>query len=72
MSSLTERRDERKAEAQALADKYNALTEQIQKAQGEANNILEEFKTKNGQLQELELLVQEETAPTEDEPATEG
>tara|TARA_R100000742_G_C4188648_1_gene21436 strand:- start:107 stop:325 length:219 start_codon:yes stop_codon:yes gene_type:complete len=72
MSSLTERRDERKAEAQALADKYNALTEQIQKAQGEANNILEEFKTKNGQLQELELLVQEETAPTEAEPATEG
>ena len=72
MSSLTERRDERKAEAQALADKYNALTEQIQKAQGEANNILEEFKTKNGQLQELELLVQEETAQTEAEPATEG
>ena len=55
-----------------IRDRYNALTEQIQKAQGEANNILEEFKTKNGQLQELELLVQEETAPTEAEPATEG
>lgn len=72
MSKIVERRDERKAEAQALADKYNALTEQIQKAQGEANNILEEFKTKNGQLQELELLVKEEAASTEVESIGEG
>jgi len=60
MSTLTERRDERKAEAQALADKFNSLVEEgkkIEKLKAEAHA---EFTVKNAQYSELENLVKEE------------
>jgi len=67
MSKLSERCEERKVEAQALADKYNAVKTEIDKLRGEANQkekenaiVAEEFKVKNAQYAELVGLVKEE------------
>ncbi len=68
MSKLSERCEERKLEAQALADKFNATKEEIDKLRNEANqkekeNIeitLEQYKAKRNKYDELAELVREE------------
>ena len=68
MSKLSERCEERKLEAQALADKFNATKEEIDKLKNEANqkekeNIeitLEQYKAKRNKYDELAELVREE------------
>ena len=65
--SLIERRYARKAEAEALANKFNAETEEINKQkqqvqQREAENaqVYADFQLKNAQYAELEGMVKEE------------
>ena len=67
MSTLSERCEQRKAEAQALADKFNAVKAEIEKLRGEANQkekenavLYEQFLVKNGQYAELVEVVKEE------------
>jgi len=67
MSKLSDRLEERKVEAQALADKFNAAKTEIEKLRGEANQkekenalLYEQFTVKNSQYAELVALVQEE------------
>ena len=68
MSKLSERCEERKVEAQALADKFNATKAEIDKLRNEANqkekeNIeitLEQYKAKRNKYDELAELVREE------------
>ena len=68
MSKLSERCEERKLEAQALADKFNATKEEIDKLKNEANqkekeNIeitLEQYKAAKNKYDELAELVREE------------
>ena len=60
MSKLSERCEERKNEAQALADKFNALNDQSKKLEAEKAQVLEQFNVKNSQYAELVALVQEE------------
>ena len=67
MSKLSDRCEERKNEAQALADKFNAEKAEIEKLRGEANQrekengiVYEQFMVKNSQYAELVALVQEE------------
>ena len=60
MSKLSERVEERKAEAQALADKFNAAKANIDKLQEENAQVYEEFKMKNYQYKELLEMLQEE------------
>jgi len=67
MSTLSERCEQRKAEAQALADKFNAVKAEIDKLRGEANQkekenavLYEQFLVKNGQYAELVEVVKEE------------
>ena len=60
MSKLSERVEERKAEAQALADKFKSVKEEIDKLQKENVQTYQEFKTKNDQYAELLKLLQEE------------
>tara|TARA_R100000781_G_scaffold3069_2_gene4542 strand:+ start:1271 stop:1507 length:237 start_codon:yes stop_codon:yes gene_type:complete len=67
MSKLSDRCEERKNEAQALADKFNAVKAEIDKLRGEANQkekenaiVYEQFMVKNSQYAELVALVQEE------------
>ena len=68
MSKLSERCEERKLEAQAFADKFNATKEEIDKLRNEANqkekeNIeitLEQYKAKRNKYDELAELVREE------------
>jgi len=67
MSKLSDRCEERKNEAQALADKFNAEKAEIDKLRGEANQrekdnaiVYEQFTVKNSQYAELVGLVQEE------------
>ena len=60
MSKLAERCEERKAEAQALADKFNALAEESKKIENEKAQVLEQFNVKNSQYAELVQMVQEE------------
>jgi len=76
MSTLSERCEQRKAEAQALADKFNAVKAEIEKLRGEANQkekenavLYEQFLVKNGQYAELVELVKEEEGVQE--PASE-
>ena len=69
MSTLSKRCEERKAEAQALAEKYNAGIEEAQKLNNANAQLLEQFKVANAKYTELvELVKEEETAK---EPATE-
>ena len=49
MSNLTERCEQRKAEAQALADKYNALDIEEKKIANQKAQLLAEFNVKNAQ-----------------------
>ena len=67
MSKLSDRCEERKNEAQALADKFNAEKAEIEKLRGEANQkekenalVYEQFTVKNAQYAELVSQVQEE------------
>jgi|TARA_B100000424_G_scaffold147282_1_gene112263 predicted nuclease with TOPRIM domain len=60
MSKLSDRCEERKQEAQALADKFNALNDQSKKLEAEKAQVLEQFNIKNSQYAELVALVQEE------------
>ena len=60
MSKLCDRCEERKNEAQALADKFNALNDQSKKLEAEKAQVLEQFNIKNSQYAELVALVQEE------------
>jgi len=60
MSKLSDRCEERKVEAQALADKFNALSDQSKKLEAEKAQVLEQFNIKNSQYAELVALVQEE------------
>ena len=68
MSKLSERCEKRKVEAQALADKFNATKEEIDKLRNEANqkekeNIeitLEQYKAARHKYDELAELVREE------------
>jgi len=69
MSTLSERCEQRKAEAQALADKYNALDQEEKKIANEKAHTLGEFNVKNAQYAELVELVKEEEGVQE--PASE-
>ena len=60
MSKLSERVEERKAEAQALADKFNTVKAEIEKLQQENAQRFQQFKTKNDQYAELIELLREE------------
>ena len=67
MSKLSDRCEERKNEAQALADKFNAEKAEIDKLRGEANQrekenaiVYEQFMVKNSQYAELLGLVKDE------------
>ena len=67
MSKLSDRCEERKQEAQALADKFNAEKAEIDKLRGEANQkekenaiVYEQFMVKNSQYAELLGLIKEE------------
>ena len=60
MSKLSDRCEQRKNEAQALADKFNALAEEGKKIENEKAQVLEQFNIKNSQYAELVALVQEE------------
>ena len=60
MSALSKRCEERKAEAQALAEKYNAGVEEAQKLNNANAQLLEQFKVANAKYAELMELVKEE------------
>tara|TARA_R100001440_G_scaffold15182_1_gene25744 strand:- start:329 stop:547 length:219 start_codon:yes stop_codon:yes gene_type:complete len=60
MATLSERCEQRKTEAQALADKYNALDQQEKKIANEKAQTFAEFNVKNAQYAELVELVKEE------------
>ena len=60
MSKLSDRCEERKNEAQALADKFNALNDQSKKLETEKAQVLEQFNIKNSQYAELTELLREE------------
>ena len=69
MSALFKRCEERKAEAQALAEKYNAGVEELKKMQNANQQVYAEFQIKNAQYAELLAQVKEEEGA--EEPATE-
>jgi len=60
MSKLSERCKKRKAEAEALANKYNAGVEEAQKLNNANAQLLEQFKVANAKYSELVELVKEE------------
>ena len=60
MSKLSERCEQRKAEAEALANKYNAIVEEQKKLESQRLQIKSEFDTKSAQYAELLSQVQEE------------
>ena len=68
MSKLSERCEQRKAEAEALANKYNAGVEEAQKLNNTNAHLLEQFKVANAKYAELIELVKEEGV---EQPATE-
>ena len=70
MSNLTERCEQRKAEAQALADKYNALDQEEKKIANQKAQLLAEFNVKNAQYAELFEQVQEESNVESEEEVT--
>ena len=76
MSTLIERRDERKAEAEALANKCNAeteemnkLKEQVQQREAENAQVYADFQLKNAQYAELEQMIKEDEGVTVDTEA---
>ena len=75
--SLIERRDERKAEAEALANKFNAETEeinklkqQVQQRENDNAQVYADFQLKNAQYAELEGMVKEDEGVTVDTEVT--
>ena len=60
MSALSERCEQRKAEAEALAEKYNAGVAEAQKLNNTNQQLLEQFKVANAKYAELVELVKEE------------
>ena len=77
MSTLIERRDARKAEAQALADTFNAskqeidkLKKEIQQKENENAQVYADFTVKNAQYAELEGMVKEEEGVSIDTEVT--
>jgi|TARA_B100000427_G_C15451158_1_gene569664 nicotinamide riboside kinase len=75
--SLIERRDERKAEAEALANKFNAEVEEINKLKQEVQQrendnaqVYADFQLKNAQYAELEGMVKEEEGVSIDTEVT--
>ena len=60
MSALSKRCEERKAEAQALAEKYNAGIEEAKKLNNANTQLLEQFKVANAKYEQLVELVKEE------------
>ncbi len=69
MSALSKRCEERKAEAEALANKYNAGIEEAQKLNNANQQLFQAFTKKKDQYEELLDLVKEEEGVQE--PATE-
>ena len=72
MSTLTERRDERKAEAEALAKKSNELSAEIEKLTKKRDQITGDFYIKNAQYVELEDQVKQETPECSVDTPAEG
>tara|TARA_B000000557_G_scaffold221114_1_gene189377 strand:- start:362 stop:580 length:219 start_codon:yes stop_codon:yes gene_type:complete len=70
MSKLSERCEQRKAEAQALADKFNALDAEEKKLANEKAQVYAEFQVKNNQYAELLAQVKEEEGVEEPAPET--
>ena len=75
--SLIERRDARKAEAEALANKFNAEVEEINKLKQEVQQrendnaqVYADFQLKNAQYAELEGMVKEEEGVSIDTEVT--
>ena len=64
MSKLNDRCEERKNEAQALAEKYNALLEEQKKLENQRLETKAAFDMKNAQYAELLSLIQEEEGVT--------
>ena len=60
MSKLSERVEERKAEAQALADKFNTVKAEIEKLQQENAQTYQQFESKKAKYEELVELLREE------------
>ena len=60
MSKLSERVEERKAEAQALADKFNTMKAEIEKLQQENAQTYQQFERKKAKYEELVELLREE------------
>ena len=60
MSKLSERCEQRKAEAEALANKYNAGVEELEKMKNANQQVYAEFQIKNAQYAELLAQVKEE------------
>ena len=60
MSALSKRCEQRKAEAQALAEKYNAGIEEAKKLNNANTQLLEQFKVANAKYEQLVELVKEE------------
>ena len=69
MSTLIERRDARKSEAQALADRFNTLAEESKKLENEKAQVHADFTVKNAQYAELEQMIKEEEGVTVDTEA---
>ena len=69
MSALSKRCEQRKAEAQSLAEKYNACIEESQKLNNANTQLLEQFKVANAKYAELMELVKEEEGV--EQPTTE-
>ena len=60
MSPLSEKCEQRKAEAQAIAEKYNAGIEEAKKLNNANAQLLEQFKVANAKYEQLVELVKEE------------
>ena len=60
MSKLSERCEKRKAEAEALAEKYNAGVQELEKMKNANAELLEQFKAAKYKYDELLELVKEE------------
>ena len=60
MSTLSEKCEQRKAEAQAIAEKYNAGIEAAKKLSNSNQQLLEQFKVANAKYEQLVELVKEE------------
>ena len=60
MSKLSERCEQRKQEAEALAEKYNAGVKEVEKLNTDNQQVYAEFQIKNAQYAELLSQVKEE------------